>query len=83
MWQRQSNAVAVRHASDLCANRQNGPLVVEQDIRNARHGAADAVVSRAFARDNVICGTTHLLVDVVSVLAAKGAPMNVRELLQA
>jgi hypothetical protein len=48
MRQTKGHTVATS-ALDAAANRKYSPLVIQQHIHDARHGATDAVVRRAFA----------------------------------
>ena len=60
VWQRQRHAVAVRYTGDARTDRQDGALVVQQHVDDARDCAADAVVGRAFAGDDLIRGVADV-----------------------
>ena len=80
--QRQRQAVAVRDIADARTDRQDGALVVQQDVDDARHRAADAVVRRAFAGDDVVGGAPDLLVDAGTVCVRERDALNLGELIE-
>ena len=64
MRQAKSHAFATSDALDAAANRKYSPLVIEQHIHDARHGATDAILCGAFAGQDGIPRTPDLLVDL-------------------
>ena len=64
MRQAKSHTFATSDALDAAANRKYGPLVIQQHIHDARHGATNAIVCGAFAGQDEMPRTPDLLVDL-------------------
>jgi hypothetical protein len=59
------------------------PLIVQDDVDEPRHRAADSVICRPFAGDDVIGGPSHLLVDLLPVLRPERRSMDLHKVVEA
>src|SRR5205809_550295 len=76
MGQCQGHARAIGNGGDSRADRENGSLVMQDDVHNTSHGTANAVIGRSFSRDNLVSGAANIFINLLPVSVGQGLVGN-------